>query len=243
MTFGPAVVELCLQLKSKIAMVGPLRGRPGPVIQSAGPMTISPFDLLLYAGALFLIFLTPGPVWVALVARSLSGGFAAAWPLALGVVIGDGLWPLLAILGVAWAVQEIEGFLLILRYVASAVFLVMGGLILRHADKTISSDSRLTRPGVLAGFLAGLVVIIGNPKAILFYMGVLPGFFDISQITRYDIAAIVAMSMVVPFLGNLVFAFSIHHVRNVLSSPRALKRMNRTAGILLIFVAFVLPFT
>ena len=26
-----------------------------------------------------------------------------------------------------------------------------------------------------AGFVAGLALILGNPKAILFYMGVLPG--------------------------------------------------------------------
>jgi len=46
-------------------------------------MTITASDMLLYAGALFLLFMTPGPVWVALVARTLSGGFNAAWPLAL----------------------------------------------------------------------------------------------------------------------------------------------------------------
>ena len=59
-------------------------------------MSLTGVDLLLYAGALFVLFLTPGPVWVAMVARALSGGFGAAWPLALGVVIGDVLWPLLA---------------------------------------------------------------------------------------------------------------------------------------------------
>ena len=63
-------------------------------------MTISAVDAALYAGALLILFLTPGPVWVALTARALSGGFNAAWPLALGVVVGDVLWPLLAILGV-----------------------------------------------------------------------------------------------------------------------------------------------
>jgi hypothetical protein len=34
-----------------------------------------------------------------------------------------------------------------------------------------------------AGFLAGLAVILGNPKAILFYMGMLPGFFDLRALT------------------------------------------------------------
>ena len=48
-------------------------------------MTIALPDLLLYCGALVILFLTPGPVWLAIMARALSGGFGAAWPLALGV--------------------------------------------------------------------------------------------------------------------------------------------------------------
>ena len=48
-------------------------------------MTLTPADLLLYCGALLILFLTPGPVWLAMMARALSGGFQAAWPLALGV--------------------------------------------------------------------------------------------------------------------------------------------------------------
>ncbi|MDG1801447.1 MAG: LysE family transporter, partial [Paracoccaceae bacterium] len=80
-------------------------------------MTVSASDLLLYAGALFILFLTPGPVWVALLARALSGGFRSAWPLALGVVVGDVLWPLLAILGVTWLVSEFSGFTQVLQWV------------------------------------------------------------------------------------------------------------------------------
>jgi len=206
-------------------------------------MSVAPAELALYAGALFILFLTPGPVWVALTARALSGGFHAAWPLALGVVIGDALWPLLAILGVSWVVSVFDGFLVVLRYVASLVFVVMGILLVRHPDASIAEDSRLTRPGMWAGFLAGLAVILGNPKAILFYMGVLPGFFDLSAVRAADIAAIVAISMAVPLIGNLCFALFIDRARRILTSPGALRRTNRVAGVLLILVGLVIPFS
>lgn len=88
-------------------------------------MTITFTEALLYAGAMIILFLTPEPVWVALMARSFGHGMRDALPLALGVVIGDFIWP----------------------------------------------------------FVAGLLVIIGNPKAILFYMGILLGFFDLRSIT------------------------------------------------------------
>jgi threonine/homoserine/homoserine lactone efflux protein len=206
-------------------------------------MTITPAQLALYAGAVLILFLTPGPVWVALTARAMSGGFRAAWPLALGVVIGDTIWPLLAILGVTWVVSSFAAFMTLLKWVASAVFLAMGWLILRNADRTIATDSRLTRPGMWAGFAAGLAVILGNPKAILFYMGVLPGFFDLTQVTRPDILAIVAISFTVPLLGNLVLALFVDRARTLLTSPAALRRVNLTAGWLLIGVGLVIPFT
>ena len=145
-------------------------------------MTITASDMAFYAGALLILFLTPGPVWVALTARTLSGGFHAAWPLAMGVVVGDVLWPFLAILGVTWIVGVFAGFMTLLRWVACLTFLTMGVLIIRHAGHSISSSSRLTRPGMWAGFVAGLAVILGNPKAILFYMGVLPGFFNLPRL-------------------------------------------------------------
>ena len=206
-------------------------------------MTITALDMALYAGALLILFLTPGPVWVALLARSLSGGFHAAWPLALGVVVGDVLWPLLAILGVSWLVNEFEGFMEILRWVAVIMFLVMGLLLIRNAGKALGSDSRLTRPGMWAGFIAGLIVILGNPKAILFYMGVLPGFFDLTQVTWIDIAIICFLSLIIPLIGNLSLAGFVDRGRALLKSPEALKRLNIIAGILLIGVAAAIALT
>lgn len=203
-------------------------------------MTVTFYEIGLYCGALLILFLTPGPVWVALIARGLSGGFQAAWPLALGVVIGDVLWPLLAILGVSWIIGIYGDFLTVLRYVAAIVFFTMGYFLIRHADKKISSDSRLTRPGMWAGFLAGLAVILGNPKAILFYMGVLPGFFDLSKLNSVDIAVICLASFLVPLSGNLILALFLERVRRFLSSPTALRRTNIIAGALLVLVGVVI---
>ena len=206
-------------------------------------MTISLSDMFLYAGALFILFLTPGPVWVALVARTLAGGFHAAWPLALGVVVGDVIWPLLAILGVTWILSVYGGFLVALKWIAAGTFLVMGWLVLRSAGKAIAQDNRLTRPGMWAGFLAGLIVILSNPKAILFYMGMLPGFFDLTALTWIDIGVICFLSLLVPLLGNLTLALFIGKARALLTSPMALRRMNLTAGCLLIGVGLAIPFS
>ena len=205
-------------------------------------MTLAFSDLALYVIAVFILFITPGPVWVALLARAVSGGFHAAWPLAVGVAIGDAVWPILAILGVSWVVNEIAGIMIILRYVAAVVFLTMGAVLMLKADVALSGDKRLTRPGMWAGFIAGVLVILGNPKAILFYMGVLPGFFDLTEVGAWDVLAIVVVSILTPLLGNLAVAGFVNHARDLLQTPEAVRRINRISGGLLIAVGIVIPF-
>lgn len=204
-------------------------------------MTATAFDLLLYAGAIFLLFMTPGPVWVALIARAVTGGFHSAWPLALGVIIGDVIWPLVAIFGVSYLVSVYADFMLVLKYFGAAMFLIMGiGLLRKPAKALEGGDRRLTRPGMWAGFLAGVLVILSNPKAILFYMGVLPGFFDFRTITAWDIVAICSISLIVPLLGNLALAAMVDRMRRFLASPEAIRRLNLGSGVALIGVGLLI---
>ncbi len=205
-------------------------------------MTVTLWQLWLYALGMAALWAVPGPVWVALTARALSGGFAAAWPLAIGVALGDLIWPLAAILGLAWIESVYGDFLSLLRWVAAAVFLVMGILLIRKPAATLSADSRLTRPGMWAGFSVGVAAVIGNPKAILFYMGALPGFFSLDGLTLADIAAILAISALIPMLGNLGLALFLDRARRLLSSPESVRRLNLVSGLLLIGVGLVIPF-
>ena len=206
-------------------------------------MTVTLHQLALYALAMVGLWVIPGPVWVALTARALSGGMAGAWPLAVGVALGDLLWPLCAVLGLAWVLSLYGDLLEVLRWLAAVVFLAMGVLLLRKPAAVPGADSRMTRPGVWAGFSVGVAAVIGNPKAILFYMGFLPGFFDLSRVTAWDIAAILVVSAVIPMLGNLGLALFLDRARRLLQSPAALRRLNVASGVLLIAVGCVIPFT
>ena len=203
-------------------------------------MTVGLAQLGLYALAMIALFLTPGPVWVALIARALSGGYASAAPLAIGVALGDVMWPALAIFGMAWVLTLYGDLLALMRWVAVAMFLVMGWMLIAHAAKPPSTDSRLTRPGGWAGFSAGVAVILANPKAILFYMGVLPGFFDLSRLTAADVGAILALSVGIPLVGNLAMAAGIDRARSLLRSPAALTATNRVSGALLVAVGLAI---
>ena len=205
-------------------------------------MTLTANALGLYALGMAGLWAVPGPVWVALLARALSGGFAAAWPLALGVTLGDFLWPALAIFGMGWVLSVYGEALQILRWIAAATFAVMGALLIAKSGTLMSADSKMTRPGRLAGLMTGVAAVVGNPKAILFYMTVLPAFFgDLSRLTAVDIACILAVSVAVPLVGNLGLALFLDRVRVLLSNPARVQMLNRISGGLLILVACAIP--
>ncbi len=203
-------------------------------------MTLTWQALLPYAGALALLVATPGPVVAALIARSATGGVRAAVPLAAGVGVGDVVWPLLALLGIGAVVGVWGGVLVALRYVGAAILVWMGIDLVRTAEAKAVRAGGLGRESGWAAFTAGLMVIAGNPKAILFYLGVLPGFFDLETLTAADVAVICAVSVLVPFLGNLTWAALFARARRWLANPTAMKRTHVVAGVALVCVGIAI---
>lgn len=195
-------------------------------------MTITLTEVALYAFALAVLVLTPGPVVVATIARTLTSGWRAAMPLAAGVSICDMLWPALAIFGLAAIVQVYGEVMEVLRYVGAAILIWMGIRLIVGAREALETnpDPALMRRTAWQSFTAGFLVNLGNPKSILFFVGILPNLFDMVRLTPVDIAVIIAMSALVPFLGNLVWAAAAHHARRLLRSPRAVRRVNQVSG-------------
>ena len=204
-------------------------------------MSISFSDLIFYAFGIFVLFLTPGPVWIAIISRSITGGLNGAAPLAAGVAIGDIIWPTLAIAGSAALAASYANLLLYLKYLAVIIFVVLGINLINNQNSKISSQNlKLSKSSELAGFTAGLLVIIGNPKAALFYLGILPGFFNLSKLTIADCITIALVSSLIPFLGNLTLAVMVEKSREILSSAAAVRKLNILSGCLLIFVGLLI---
>ena len=199
-------------------------------------MTIDGNQIFLYFLALVILFLTPGPVWVALIARTVSGGAKSSISLSLGVSLGDMLWPFVVYFSLSLLISLYSDILLIFRYVASFVLILMGLQIIYLRNKTVSEDHRLTKSGFISGFYAGFIAVTANPKASLFYMTLLPGFFNFELIGIIDVCLISLLSFSIPMIGNILMILFVAKVRSLLSSPYAVRMTNLISGILLVFV-------
>ena len=119
-----------------------------------------------------------------------------------------------------------------------------------HGNSLVASGRNISKrkqsslqTGKLHGFLAGVAVILGNPKAILFCMGILPGFFDLNDLTTLDIGIILIVSAIIPMSGNITLALLVERVRGLLQSKTSVRRINIISGLLLIGVGTLIPFT
>jgi threonine/homoserine/homoserine lactone efflux protein len=206
-------------------------------------MTISISQLLLYCGALVVLFLTPGPVWVAIIARTVSGGLKSGFSLVLGVSLGDLLWPIIVYFGLGVLTFLYSDILLFIRYIAAVILIIMGSQVLRNYKKDIKNNNNLTKKGFWAGFSAGLIAVIANPKASLFYLTLLPGFFNFGTVGIWDILIISVVSFLIPMTGNVIMIMSIVRARSFLSSEKAIQNTNIISGTLLILVGIIIAFT
>ncbi|MFK7942829.1 MAG: LysE family translocator [Paracoccaceae bacterium] len=195
-------------------------------------MTITLTELFIYAFALAVLVLTPGPVVVATIAKTLSSGWRSAMPLAAGVSVVDILWPLLAILGLSALIQANADILQWMRYIGGGILIWMGWRLIWGSKQALETDPDLSliRRTAWQGFMAGVLVNLGNPKSIVFFIGILPNLFDISNLTEVDVLVILVMSALVPFLGNLFWALVAQRARQFLTSAKSVRRVKQASG-------------
>ena len=191
---------------------------------------MTPLSFLGLCTAMLILAASPGPGVFATVSRSLATGFRSSLPVILGIVIGDIIFLMLAVFGMAAIAHTLGGLFVGVR-IAGGLYLIWLGI------RTWVSRPRAYFPDPgqagwsdTGGLLSGLLITLSNPKVILFYCGFLPTFMDLSALSTVDLllAAVAIASILAAVLA--VYAYLTGRARQVLSSPRALKRINRIAG-------------
>ena len=143
-------------------------------------MTLASYIALTIA--VLVLAVTPGPVVVATVARSLVSGLAPALAFALGVAAVDLGYLLLAIYGLS-AISNVMGELFIVIKIVGAAYLFYLGIRLWLARAEPLGEGMAPPPRPFwRSFSEGALVDLANPKIILFYAAFLPTFADLDML-------------------------------------------------------------
>jgi threonine/homoserine/homoserine lactone efflux protein len=190
-------------------------------------MTLS--TIVTYAVALFVVALIPGPGITALVARALGTTFRESLAMAVGISLGDLVFLTAVVLGLSVVAQTFGFIFLVIKYVGAA-YLVWIAYKIWTSGIVRTDIKAVSRASIFQALMSGLFVTLSNPKAMLFYLALVPTIVDITSVTFTDYLILLGVSMGVLLIVTIPYIALAAKARDLLRHPAALKQLNRASA-------------
>ncbi len=200
-------------------------------------MTVA--TIIAYCGALFIAAAIPGPGMTAIVARALGSGFRPTFFMGLGLILGDIVYLTAVILGLAIVAKTFTTIFLVIKFIGAAYLVYIAYKLwtagLLSQSVTADRESRAGR-----SFLSGLLVTLGNPKTMLFYIALVPSLLPLGAIGLIDYLLLIGLTFAVLMAVLIPYILLAAQARHLMKRPSALKLLNRgAAGILAGTAAYI----
>jgi threonine/homoserine/homoserine lactone efflux protein len=186
--------------------------------------------LLIFAGALAVAAISPGPAIAALVVRVLSRGREGAVAFSAGLALGDVVWLSFAVLGLSLLAQTFHEVFLAIKYLGAAYLLFIAWKFWTAPARAPDLAAPVSRDRPTRLFVAGLTLAMGNPKTMVFYLALLPSILDLIKVDALafaELTAVVAVVLAAVFGGYILLAL---RARKLITSARAARLVNRGSG-------------
>ena len=197
---------------------------------------MSIIDIISLFGIMVSLAIIPSTSSVLVVTRSATLGISNGVAVAVGIVLGDIIFILLAILGLYVFTENMGGLFLTIKSIGGAYLLGIGFQLLRSNHKTTIAIKKNVQSSLVASFLAGLFLTLGDVKAIFFYVSLFPAFVDLGALKLSDIFIILLLTIVTVGGVKVAYAFL---ARKVLTMSRNFQLENsakKIAGVFLMGV-------
>jgi len=183
-----------------------------------------------FAVAMLVLAASPGPGVFATTARAMASGFRPALAVIWGIVLGDIIFLLFAVFGLSMVARALGNLFFIVKICGGAYLVWLGIKIWLQNPKTFQNSQNPNSRSKWGNFASGLIITLSNPKVILFYCGFLPTFLDLSALTIVDLTFVVAIITAVLSGVLITYAYLANRARRMFTTERAVKRLNRAAG-------------
>ena len=184
-----------------------------------------------YVAACTLIAIIPGPTVTVIIANSLKHGARAGLLNVAGTQLGLALMMLTLVVGLSSVIAAMGWLFDWLRYAGAAYLVWLGWKLLRSPDVIAEADRA---PAPRGGFLLqGFLVIMANPKALLFFGAFIPQFIDPTGHYVAQIALLGATAMAVALVSDGAYAVLVGRA-GVLLSKKRVRLVSRLSGVCLI---------
>lgn len=198
-------------------------------------LPIEPAALAPFLIAVLLIELTPGPNMGYLAALSASQGRTAGFRAVAGVTLGLAFYMLLAVLGIAEILAAAPLVYGALRWAGVAYLLYLAWEAWRGASETSPGHGRDVDH---APFWRGLIANVLNPKALVFYVTLLPGFIAADHAPFWVQALILgSLHLLVSLIIHGLIVLGASHAGAVIAKSRGAAPVRRALAIGIALIA------
>ena len=185
--------------------------------------------------SIFIFAITPGPGVFAILAKAMVEGPKKCIMMALGMVASDLLYLQLACFGLATIADNWSDIFLIIRYLGAGYLIYLGyKMITAFTHNQPLSNQQKSQQTPLTSFSHGFLISASNPKVILFYVSFLPTFIDLTRLHGSDLILISVLSSIALMMAIMLVAYGASRLANVIKTPIAQQRLNKTAGSIMI---------
>ena len=199
--------------------------------------------LLSFVVTATLIVLLPGPDTLVVLRGVVRGGRGEALRTAAGIVCGLMAWVTAAVLGLSALLQASETGYEILKIVGACYLVWMGissvRALLRTAPDLAAAHESVPPAGrkaglLFAGFTAGLLTNILNPKIGILFISLLPGFVPDGSSTGWTTLGLGAIYIALTAAYFTVLVGAAGRIAGWLQNTRLRRRVEAIGGVALI---------
>lgn len=169
--------------------------------------------------------------------RAATSGFIHGVFTTIGIVTGDIIFILLSLWGLSFLAETMGSLFVLIKYLGATYLIFLGIGLWRSKSRQIKTEGTV-KSSFISSFLTGLLITLGDQKAILFYLGFFPAFLDISHLSYIDTAIIITVTIVAVGGVKIGYAFMADRARLFIAKTR--KSINFVAGGVMIFLGIFL---
>ena len=186
-----------------------------------------------FAAATAILLMIPGPTILLVVSYALGQGWRTAFPMAVGVALGDFTAMTLSLLGLGALLATSATVFTLLKW-AGAAYLIWLGVKLFRAGGTLDARPREDKTSALRMLAHAWLVTALNPKSLTFFVAFLPQFLDPTRDFWTQMLIFEATFVTLAFANAFGYALLASRARGVVRNPRAIGLFNKVGGSLLI---------
>lgn len=181
---------------------------------------------LLFLITEFLLVISPGPAVLVVSSQALKYGRKYSSYGSLGIIIGNAMYFALSALGLATLIMTTRNLFEIIK-IGGAIYLIISGLIMIYKTFKESDDYSLPQninKNYFKAFLHGFIVQAANPKAIIFFVALLPQFIDISRNVFLQLLILGLTSIILEFIVLVFYASIAAKGRNLVEKNKTFSK-------------------